>query len=45
MLGGEHRETQTTVAELVARVHPEDALGLTAHFKSLLKSGADYSGG
>ncbi len=44
MLGEEHRETQTTVAELVARVHPQDARGLTAHFKSLLKSGADYSG-
>ena len=44
MLGGGRRETQTTVAELLARVISEDALGLTAHFKSLLKSGADYSG-
>ena len=44
MLGGEHRETRTTVAELVGRVHPQDARGLAAHFKSLLKSGADYSG-
>jgi two-component system sensor histidine kinase/response regulator len=44
MLGGAHRETQTTVTELVARVHPQDAHDVAQHFKAVLKSGADYSG-
>ena len=44
MLGGEPRETQTTVTELVAAVHPQDAGELAQHFKAVLKSGADYAG-